>query len=103
MTKRMCTYIFDDAGTLGRVLNGSVVWPTAAARRVLGFSETPEVAAVDGGLPLALGAGFVARRRNATDLAPLPLPGIVVDHDGFLLPSTAANVPAIDSLGQETS
>jgi acyl-[acyl-carrier-protein]-phospholipid O-acyltransferase/long-chain-fatty-acid--[acyl-carrier-protein] ligase len=91
------------AGTLGRVLNGSVVWPTAAARRVLGFSETPEVAAVDGGLPLALGAGFVARRRNATDLAPLPLPGIVVDHDGFLLPSTAANVPAIDSLGQETS
>ena len=89
-------------GTLGRVLNGSVVWPTAATRRALGMPETSATAAVEAALPLALGAGFAGVRGESTELVPLPLPGISVDADGFLLPAPAigeANAPALVAPG----
>ena len=71
-------------GTLGRVLNGSVVWPTAGLRRCLGLADWAGMEAFSDDQPLALGAGFAGRRGDAEDLVALPLDGLTVDHDGFV-------------------
>ena len=73
------------SGTLGRVLNGSVFWPTAALRSSLAVPQPIPAAATDD-LSLVLGAGFVGERAEVEDLAVFSLPGVALDDDGFLVP-----------------
>ena len=70
------------AGTLGRVLNGSVFWPTAGLRRSLGLNDQAADAPDD--MPLALGAGFAGPRADAEALVDLTLAGLGLDEDGFV-------------------
>jgi acyl-[acyl-carrier-protein]-phospholipid O-acyltransferase/long-chain-fatty-acid--[acyl-carrier-protein] ligase len=71
-------------GTLGRILNGSVFWPSGDLRRSLGLADSAGVEACPGSQPLVLGAGFSGSRAQREDLAAFTLPELAIDSDGFL-------------------
>ena len=75
--------------TVGRVLNGVVVWPHAADRARLGLPALPEAPAL-GASPrtLAIGATF-SGGPNAAPRAVLLAEDFDIDGDGFLVPRSA--------------
>jgi acyl-[acyl-carrier-protein]-phospholipid O-acyltransferase/long-chain-fatty-acid--[acyl-carrier-protein] ligase len=77
-------------GTLGRVVNGVVAWPTASMRRPLGLSVIEGVAIADDDRRTLVIAATIPRSPS------LPVPAAMllddpldVDPDGFLLPRLA--------------
>lgn len=74
-----------DAGSVGRVVNGVVVWPSASMRLRLGLEPLPDIAgdrSVVIGATLPCPGGAARESPRATLLADL----VSVDEEGFLRP-----------------
>jgi len=75
--------------TLGRVLNGGVVWPRAATRRPLGLPSLAAVGVADDAAATLLVSALLPRPAGEADRGPTAAllgDALDVDEDGFLVP-----------------
>ena len=80
--------------TLGRVLNGGVVWPRASLRPPLGLPSLAAVGVPDAADATLVISALIPRPADATPPAALLADALDVDKEGFLVPRETASAPA---------